>query len=405
MQQLIKSSARRFASLVPKAASSDSVAPVYNEKLTDTQSKLMPYSTDYSNVNLLKYFKENALIIPPEQIIEKANQRDYEFFLKYPNFLKVVDTLEKFSSSFNIENEDQKRNFFDFKVKLYEYYEIQSRSIREHEKYSFTIERRELSALARANQHFVQRLDIGRNKVKVLNKYMLKGKIFKAKLLNSNRIQGIFSGLTAFTIYHYLPYFTLYAGPNIPILAAVFAGLYTIGAFGESNYISEISFDGPQSEFVSITYCPTPLSTKKILAKPQNIKSGQSFKNPEGMILVKEAIDAITNKPIPETELTLSISSEAWMDYQAIDWLISNKSASYDSDKALLNHILELTENRKISQKSSDISDIQIAQELSNTSSGVTEDKIQDLIGKYGDEHLKQISDSELLDLYKSVSK
>lgn len=41
MQKLIKTSARRFASLVPKNTGSEAVIPVYNEKLAESHPKLM----------------------------------------------------------------------------------------------------------------------------------------------------------------------------------------------------------------------------------------------------------------------------------------------------------------------------------------------------------------------------
>lgn len=139
--------------------------------------------------------------------------------------------------------------------------------------------------------------------------------------------------------------------------------------------------------------------------KPQNIKSGISRESHDGVLIVKDAIDATTNEPLPETELHLAIPQEAWKDQQALDWLISNKSPTFDSDKALLNHILESAENSAKVEASKDISLDEIAAELSDASGSVTGGKIQQLIAKYGDEYLQQISDAELLELYKGASK
>jgi len=36
------------------------------------------------------------MLFPIETIINKVGERDYRFFLQNKNFLKVVDTLEKF---------------------------------------------------------------------------------------------------------------------------------------------------------------------------------------------------------------------------------------------------------------------------------------------------------------------
>ena len=55
-------------------------------------------------------------------IIEKSSQKDYQFFLTQGNFLKVVDTLEKFESS--ILNPDSAKDFVLFKRQLYTLYEV-----------------------------------------------------------------------------------------------------------------------------------------------------------------------------------------------------------------------------------------------------------------------------------------
>jgi hypothetical protein len=67
--------------------------------------------------------------------------RDYDFFLSHGNFLKVVDTLEKFQDGMLNENSPQARDFVLFKRQLYQLYEVRSRSVHEHELYSFNIER------------------------------------------------------------------------------------------------------------------------------------------------------------------------------------------------------------------------------------------------------------------------
>jgi hypothetical protein len=39
------------------------------------------------------------MLYPIEEIITKVEQKDFRFFLANKNFLKVVDTLEKFQDS------------------------------------------------------------------------------------------------------------------------------------------------------------------------------------------------------------------------------------------------------------------------------------------------------------------
>ena len=77
------------------------------------------------------------MLYPIEEIINKVEQKDFRFFLSNRNFLKVVDTLEKFQS--NVVNLDTKagRDFIVFKRQLYQLYEVQNRSVDEHEAFSF----------------------------------------------------------------------------------------------------------------------------------------------------------------------------------------------------------------------------------------------------------------------------
>jgi hypothetical protein len=64
--------------------------------------------------------------------------------LGHRNFLKVVDTLEKFEKGMLDKQSAAARDFVVFKRQLYAMYEIQNRSVTEHEAFSFNIERENL---------------------------------------------------------------------------------------------------------------------------------------------------------------------------------------------------------------------------------------------------------------------
>lgn len=57
-------------------------------------------------------------------LIEKSTQKDFEFFLKQGNFLKVVDTLNKFEEGILDSNSPKARDFVLFKRHLYAMYEV-----------------------------------------------------------------------------------------------------------------------------------------------------------------------------------------------------------------------------------------------------------------------------------------
>lgn len=47
-------------------------------------------------------------------------------------------------------------------------------------------------------------------------------------MLNPSRFKGMGGFLTAWGIYFYLPYITVFAGPTLPFIAACAAGLYGV---------------------------------------------------------------------------------------------------------------------------------------------------------------------------------
>jgi hypothetical protein len=127
----------------------------------------------YQSSNLRAYFQENALLFPVETIIgrsmkhssmdsnnssciEKSQQKDFQWFLSQGNFLKVVDTLEKFEQGLLDNNSDRAKEFVLFKRQLYAMYEVQNRSVSEHELFSFEVERHNLKWVYQANVDFVQ---------------------------------------------------------------------------------------------------------------------------------------------------------------------------------------------------------------------------------------------------------
>jgi hypothetical protein len=103
-----------------------------------------------------EYLEQNALLFPVETIIEKSAAKDFDFFLKQKNFLKVADTLEKFESDILDSSKPESRDFIVFKRQLYQLYEVSHRSKEEHDLYSFNIQRNNLAASYRANLAHVQ---------------------------------------------------------------------------------------------------------------------------------------------------------------------------------------------------------------------------------------------------------
>jgi len=57
--------------------------------------------------------------VPIETIRERSEMKDYEFFLKQGNFMKVVDTLEKYQQRVVNTKSESGKDFIQFKRQLY----------------------------------------------------------------------------------------------------------------------------------------------------------------------------------------------------------------------------------------------------------------------------------------------
>ena len=63
------------------------------------------------------------------------------------NFMKVVDTLEKYQQRVVNTKSESGKEFVLFKRQLYQMYEVQNRSIDEHDQFSTKLERQNLKWL------------------------------------------------------------------------------------------------------------------------------------------------------------------------------------------------------------------------------------------------------------------
>lgn len=141
-----------------------------------------------------------------DEITKKIAMRDYDFFLAESNFLKVVDTLEKYQErAINLDNQEG-REFVVFKRQLLKMYEVRNRSLSEHEAHSFNLERENLSFLSCANKTFLAEMQKLNDIEDLKSHNYLRGAIFRRKPLTLKRYTGLasfgFAGLT----YAYFPF-------------------------------------------------------------------------------------------------------------------------------------------------------------------------------------------------------
>ena len=170
--------------------------------------------------------------MPVDQIRRGVALRDYKLFLSKPQFYKVVDTLEKYQQM-NIDLDTlEGRNFYVFKRQLYQLYEIQNRSVDEHEAFSFSIERENLKWLYQANCDFTKEMMFVNNLENLKNHCNLGGLVFKRKAMDPYKLKGLgYFGLAA-AGYSYWPYVAMYlgqTGTTLALTAACLAGMTQLG--------------------------------------------------------------------------------------------------------------------------------------------------------------------------------
>ena len=161
--------------------------------------------------------------------------KDFGFFLNNGNFLKVVDTLEKFEEGLLDKDSPRAREFILFKRQLYAMYEVQNRSVNEHELFSFEVERNNLHWLYNANTDFVQEMyRVDQHDQLADYSRLGKDEVFRRRTLSPRRFKGLGAFFGSWAMYSYAPYIALYCGTSVPVLGAVFAGVYGMLQFSES---------------------------------------------------------------------------------------------------------------------------------------------------------------------------
>jgi hypothetical protein len=146
-----------------------------------------------------------------------------------------VDTLEKFEEGLLDKDSPRARDFILFKRQLYAMYEVQNRSVNEHELFSFEVERHNLNQLYQANIEFVHEMNkVDMNDQLADNARLGKDEVFRRRALNPRRFKGLGAFATSWAMYSYAPYIAMYFGTTFPVFGAVCAGLYGMLQFSES---------------------------------------------------------------------------------------------------------------------------------------------------------------------------
>ena len=149
-------------------------------------------------------------------------------------------------------------------------YEVQNRSIDEHEQFSFQVERSNLRWLYNANLDFVtERVRV--NEVEnAADIGSLKGAIFKRKLLSEERLKSLGAFGLAGVLGTYSVPLGLMVGPTLPAVGIAASLLYGISHFSENNYINSIKVikEGEHAGLLNINVAKSPFVSHDIIASP-----------------------------------------------------------------------------------------------------------------------------------------
>lgn len=282
--------------------------------------------TGYSTSGMKEYLNQNALMFPVETIIEKYQEQDFDFFLSRGNFLKVTDTLEKFGANLDMAHEDAKK-FVLFKKKLYQLYELRSRSSAEHTQFSTEITEEELTHVYDAHKNHLRSLVRDNYLNRLSQQKRLKGAYYKRKWLSPARVKGLSSWLLAFSMYIYHPYLFPY---NSFLLAKAYwatpiaASLYGLYNLSESNVINSITRidSGSDKGKMRISICISPLVTKDLVVDSKDIQDGGRVGS-EGLIAIRLLQGYDVSKGANFTEERVYIlegekTGNAWIDTEGM---------------------------------------------------------------------------------------
>lgn len=357
-------------------------------------------------------------------MIEKTSLKDFEFFLGQGNFLKVVDTLNKFEDNILDKNSPKAREFILFKRQLYAMYEVQNRSVNEHELFSFEIDRNNLRWLYNSNTDFIQEIRRG-DTLDQLADYARLGpnEVFRRRALNPRRLKGITSLAASFGFYSYAPYLAVYLGSTVPVLGAVAAGLFGMLQFSESQIVNSITIvkEGEHKGYLKFNINTSPFTSENIVVDSKDVQSvvalgndGLGVENQDGNVIVVKRFYCSYEGHWIEEQRALTLPGDAFRDRTFLDWILADKSGegslAADFQDLMIKQYDAATKGGKISNIDSIaardsvtlLGDADVVVDAQIRAEDPTVDQVLSrLAGLYGADHLKSLSDREMYTLYK----
>ena len=339
--------------------------------------------------------------------------------------MKVVDTLEKYQQRVVNTKSESGKEFVLFKRQLYQMYEVQNRSIDEHDTFSTKLERQNLRWLYRANLDYIGEMQ----KVSWLDTMVahgsLKGSVFRMKALSAQRVNGLAAWAFAGATYFNMAQISLMLGPALPTAGIVFSFMYGARAFAMKNTISRIDYveEGEHTGKLRMKVYKSPFKSSNIIINPKFTMSicalggdDMGEEDADGNVLYcKEYLDEDTG--IPARNGFFTVPADAHRDKITMEWIFAQKNDESETD-ALFNEVIVsrhmriaktggLTGLRKLTAESTGYANFGDEEEINEhlkNQPDAADQALQQMSETYGQEHLEKMKPTEFYRLYKDFS-
>ena len=224
-------------------------------------------------------------------------------------------------------------------------YEVQNRSIYEHEQFSMGIDRRNLKWLYNANMDYVNEIRMINGLDNLVEHGVLKGAIFKQKMLSPTKAKGLAAFGAAGWAYGSFTTLSLMMGPTAPAVGIVALSLYGARAFNERGTVSRIDYivEGEHAGSLRIKVTSSPFMTYNIIAHVKDTKSLCAVGNDDmgaddvdGNILELDSyIDESTGEKHGHS--VFALPADANRSKGALEWIFAHKDPEATTDESFGN--------------------------------------------------------------------
>jgi hypothetical protein len=131
-----------------------------------------------------------------------------------------------------------------------------------------------------------------------------------------------------------MPYITPVLGAKLTYGASILSLFSGLTSFNENRYIDSIEIvqEGQNKGKVKIVYAVTPIIYHTVICDPSSIsRRGVKKNDPFTEIAVSQGFYASKGTSFDEP-MEFFLSTEAWIDHEGLDWILSRKEKSEVND-------------------------------------------------------------------------